>query len=322
MHYLASDEKSPPPLLLSVITPVYNGGKYIEETVQSVINCSTSVSFEYILVNDGSTDDTLEIISKYSDRIIILSQPNMGEANAVNMGIQSAKGKYCLVLSADDPLLTGKLFDVSVGELQRHPQHVATYVDWNVIDDKGSILRTKQTKNYSRIELIGYFNCLPGPGAIFRTSSARNIRGRSDIFKYVSDYDFWLRLSIEGDFLRIPRVLAQWREHSESTTVSKQNLRMAEERIEVISKFVQSTKLDESLANSALAHAYYYAARLSLTGQGIPARRYLFHAFLQGKKWPKRANVLVVLLIIFNPFPASIFKILERITPKVFRINQ
>ena len=83
MNHSVSEENSSP-LLLTVITPVYNGGKFIEETVLSVLNCSTSVNFEYILVNDGSTDHTLEIISKYSDRIIILSQPNMGEAKSVN----------------------------------------------------------------------------------------------------------------------------------------------------------------------------------------------------------------------------------------------
>ena len=104
--------------------------------------------------------------------------------------------------------------------------------------------------------------------------------------------------------------------------MSKQSRRMAQERIEVVSKFIQSTKLDKGLANSALAHAYYYAARLSLTGKGIPARRYLFQSFVQGKSWPKRANALVILLIILNPFSTGLYKLFERIIPRVFRINQ
>jgi glycosyltransferase involved in cell wall biosynthesis len=308
--------------LLSIITPVYNGSEYVEETIRSVLNCHTSVNYEYIVVNDGSTDDSLKIISRYSDYIKIINQSNVGEALSVNNGIRQARGKYCLVISADDPILTGQLLDESVNILENNLDLAATYVDWNVISQSGKILRTRQTKEFSREELIGKFNCLPGPGAVFRTDFARKIGGRSNKFRYVSDYDFWLRLCIEGDFRRIPQVLAQWREHPNSTTISQQGAKMAEERVEVISSFLGNHPIEIRIANSALAHANYYAARLALTGSGINGRRFLLRAFKCAKGWPKRANFLVVISIFLYPFSKYVYKLFSPLLSNNFRINQ
>ena len=102
------------PPLVSVIIPSYNCGKYIDEAVSGVLN-QTYPNVEVIVIDDGSTDNTLDILSKYRNEIKVISQPNQGVAKARNTGISAAAGKYIATLDADDrwlekPSLPGWLF--------------------------------------------------------------------------------------------------------------------------------------------------------------------------------------------------------------------
>lgn len=94
----------------SVIVPVYNGEKYIRETLDSIIRTTANFESEIIVVNDGSTDRTEEILKSYGGIISLINQDNKGEASAVNSGILASKGEFGLIVSADDPLLTELLF--------------------------------------------------------------------------------------------------------------------------------------------------------------------------------------------------------------------
>ena len=89
---------------LSVITAVYNGAQYIEETINSVLTHCSSIDFEYIVLNDGSTDNTLELLNKYESRIRVIDKKNSGESDSVSTGFKLATGDLLLVVSADDPL--------------------------------------------------------------------------------------------------------------------------------------------------------------------------------------------------------------------------
>ena len=91
---------------LSVITAVYNGAQYIEETINSVLTHCSSIDFEYIVLNDGSTDNTLELLNKYESKIRVIDKENSGESDSVSTGFKLATGDLLLVVSADDPLLT------------------------------------------------------------------------------------------------------------------------------------------------------------------------------------------------------------------------
>jgi glycosyltransferase involved in cell wall biosynthesis len=305
---------------ISIITPVFNGAEFIEETILSILNCQTQVKFEYIIINDGSTDSTLEIISKYSQGIRVVNQENAGEAEAVNAGFRISRGKYCLVVSADDPLLSGKLLDISIHIMELQPEIVATYVDWQVINNKGEVIRKKVLKNYSRMELIGRFNCLPGPGACFRTQAALQIGGRSANFKYVSDYDFWLRLSTQGNFHRIPQMLAQWRVHPNSTTVSQQGKLMAQERVKVIEKFLAEFPTEEKIARSAKAHSNYFAARVSIDSPGIPARRYMLNVFSSHLNVGVAKFSLLTIYVLFLPFSYRTLVVSRQIFSKIKKL--
>ena len=118
----------------TIITPVFNGADYIEETVLSVIAATKEIDVEYLVVDDGSTDNTRKLIEKYSAQLQYIYQENLGQAAAINKAIDLAKGVYTTIVNADDPLLTKKLFLESEKIMDREPQVVATYPDWNMID--------------------------------------------------------------------------------------------------------------------------------------------------------------------------------------------
>ena len=287
--------------LISVILPVYNGENYLAETIDSILANTNPFDCEILVVDDGSSDSTATICASYRDKITYLKQVNQGEFAATNNGLQAAKGEYILVVSHDDPMLSSNLIPIATEILKKQPRIVCVYPDWQIINSQGLVVETKIVKEYSEMELLGKFNCLPGPGAIFRKSEALEIGGRRK-WKYVSDYDFWLRLSRRGDFMRIPGVLAQWRSHQNSTTVSMKSLEMAQERIRVIENFLDTNLVDDKICKMSLSSAYYFAARLGVFSPKIPARKWMVTSFVKRKSWPEVANPLIVVFILTLPF--------------------
>jgi glycosyltransferase involved in cell wall biosynthesis len=296
----------------TVITPVYNGERYIKETIESVLNLAATFKFEYLVINDGSTDSTLEIIQKFENRIQIINQRNMGESAAVNHGIKLAAGRYILVVSADDPVLSKDLFSMALEILDNAPSIIVVYPDWQIIDAGGKVVKKIQTDEYSTKTLIGLNKTIPGPGAIFRKDMALKIGGRSSRWKYVGDYDFWIRLSMLGDFKRIPTVLAQWRSHAESTSTRCRNLEMATERIKVIEEFIFKYGIDKQIERMALGNAYYLAARLCFFDSKIPGRKWFIQSIKLRKCIPEQSSIFHALFLLTFPLSFKIFNLIRK----------
>ena len=289
---------------LSVITAVYNGAQYIEETINSVLMHCSSIDFEYIVLNDGSTDNTLELLNKYESRIRVIDKENSGESDSVSTGFKLATGDLLLVVSADDPLLTKELFTGVFEKFTEDANLMAIYPDWQMIDARGEVIKVIRVPDYSDELLIGRCVTLPGPGVIFRKSAAIKINGRNPKWTFVGDYDFWLRLSRLGEIRHRPGVLAQWRHHPSSTSVSKRGLKMALERILVIEEFLQNTPIPKHIQRMALGNAYYMAARLVYFDKQIPAKQYLFNAFRYRSRWVEEAKLYEIFYIILLPVSA------------------
>jgi glycosyltransferase involved in cell wall biosynthesis len=293
---------------LTVITAVFNGAEYLRETIDSVLNFASGTNYEYIVIDDGSTDETAEILKSYSGRIKVFTHKNVGESESVNVGIRNAKGACCLVISADDPLFTSKIFENCLEQFVNNPGLAAIYPDWRMIDENGEVIKNILVPEYSDELLIGRCRTLPGPGVIFRTKFAQQINGRNRRWTYVGDYDFWLRLSRLGQLKRRPEVLAQWRYHKNSTSVTKRGLRMARERIEVIEEFVANYDLDCKIVRMARGNSYFMAARLSFFASDVPGKRYLLKSYWLRKGWVEETNIGVVLYILFSPISSHIAK--------------
>lgn len=303
--------------LLTIITPVYNGEKYISETIESVIKSKINVAYEYIVLDDGSSDLTSSIINNYRNSIKIFTHPNMGESATVNRGLENAKGDYILIVNADDPLLTCDLINRACEILKHDSSIVAIYPDWKIINQYGKTIQSKILPEYSDDILIGHCRCLPGPGTLFRRDAALKIGGRKSKWKFVSDYDFWLRLSRLGKIIRLPGVLAQWRENPNSTSISSRGKDMAAERVLVTEVFLSENDIPIRLRRMALGNCYYLAARLSFFDQGISGRSLLLKAFKHRRGWPEEAKLYVVLYLLLIPFSTIIFKPFSKLIVKM-----
>lgn len=302
-----------------MITPVYNGEEYIEETIISVLSTISNSKIEYIVINDGSTDSTLEILNKYSGQIKIISQPNSGESSAVNTGIFAAEGEYILIVSADDPLFTSDIFNGVEEFFALNKNIVAWYPNWRMIDESGKKIKIVEVLEFSNELMVGRFQCLPGPGTIFRKNAAIQIGGRNSKWTFVGDYDFWLRLSRVGNFAKRNQVLAQWRLHPQSSSISRRGVVMANERIAVIEDFTRLFSMPASLRRKALSHAYYFAARLVLFDPKIKGKRLIIKAFIIRRMIIEESKLLVVLYILFTPISRYILFIFRPILIKYNR---
>jgi glycosyltransferase involved in cell wall biosynthesis len=296
----------------TIITAVYNCEKYITETIESIFKFTKGVNFEYIVVNDGSNDGTLQIVKKYEGKIKIISQSNMGEANAINSALKIAQGNYCLIVSADDPLCSEELFTLAKKILDRDKGVVAVYPDWLMINDFGVLISKVITEDYSENLLIGQFKCIPGPGSIFRTEIALSVGGRNSKYRFVSDYEFWLQLSQYGRFVRIPRYMAQWRNHQDSTSIKSKGYLMAKERISLMENFTREHDLNTEITKSALAHAYYHAALLSYFTLEVPGRQWMLKAFHINQGWLKGSKPRIVLYLLLFPSSYKAIAILKK----------
>jgi hypothetical protein len=135
----------------------------------------------------------------------------------------------------------------------------------------------------------------------------------------VGDYDFWLRLSRLGEIRHRNKVLAQWRHHPSSTSVSKRGVAMARERIAVVEDFLAHNSIDSLLARKSLGHAYYTAARLTFFSKEVPGKKYLFTAFKYRRGWVEAAELKVIAFIFLDPLSRWIIAPLRSL--RIFRIR-
>ena len=298
----------------TIITPVYNGAEYIEETVSSVIAAADSFDYEYLVVDDGSNDQTRKLLEKYITKIRYMYQENSGQAAAINNAIQIASGDYMTIVNADDPLITGQLFQDAEKIMDHNPKIVATYPDWNMIDSSGKISEIIKVKDFEVIELVGKFNCLVGPGGVFRTEVAKKINGWDPSYRFVPDYDFWLRLSEFGSFEHIPEIQASWRTHESSISIASRSQEMANERIRVIRMYLErNPETPEKIKRMALGHSHYRAAVLSFFDSRIHGRKLLLTGI---KKYPRiliEKDIRVTLFVLFSPASGILMRSLMHI---------
>jgi hypothetical protein len=279
---------------VSIITPAFNAGLYIAETVESVL-AQTGVAFEYIVVDDGSTDDTLARLAPYRGRLRLIDQANAGEAAAVNAGYRVTRGALIAIVNADDPVLPGWLA-AAVDALDTGHDLVGVYPDWLRIDDRGEVIAAMNAPDYDYGVLFAQHLCLIGPGCVFRRTALAGELPRDPRFRYTGDYHQWLRMGLRGPFARIPRTLATWREHAAGASQARRNPEMAANKVDVIRDLLARPALANpppsvgspaSLRRDALSTAYYIAAVLGLDDRTVPAQRYMWRSLWLAPRWPR-----------------------------------
>ena len=275
---------------VSVITPVYNAEKYIREVILSVCN-SNYPNIEYVIINDGSTDNSNKVIadavSTVDREIIFIDSQNQGEATAVNTAYRSISGEFFLIVNADDPI-DRNLISSLISAFQKNQHAVVAYPDWKMIDQFGKTISETKLPSYSYKGLIGEFVCLPGPGAMIKKSALQNFLPRGSQFKYVSDFEQWLKLALQGEFVHVPECLATWRNHGQNLSFTDINGQYVTELIQLHKDFFENNNLPpkiQKLRRRSRSYVYYHAASQGindarLENNGIPVVKYILRSAL------------------------------------------
>jgi glycosyltransferase involved in cell wall biosynthesis len=199
--------------LISVVMPVFNGENYLKEAIDSILNQSYT-HFEFIIINDGSTDKTASILKQIKDdRLkIIHFENNQGLIPALNRGFQEAKGAFIARMDADDVALPQRL-KLQVAAMQQHPEWIACDSDYYLFDRKS---KTRSTSNFSSEELklvLVFTTCFCHPSVMIRNNRVDNLLRYESDFKHVEDYRLWTKLTAQGELGHLPVPLLLYRQH-------------------------------------------------------------------------------------------------------------
>lgn len=200
--------------------PVYNGRRYLNEAVDSIL-AQTFEDFEFVVVNDGSTDGSLEVLQEYArrdPRIRIISRPNTGLVGALNDGLAAARAKFIARMDADDVSLPDRLAR-QVDFMESHSDCVAAGSSYFVITSQGEVIGELAAEtDAARISemLIAGESALAHPTTIMRAESLRRVGGYRPEFAHAEDYDLWLRLDEIGQLGNLAETLFKHRWHFDS----------------------------------------------------------------------------------------------------------
>ena len=254
-------------MLVSIITPVFNQAEFISQTIESVL-AQDYPHIEYIVIDDGSTDETSEIIARYSGQITIERHPNMGQVRTLNKGWAMCRGQILGYLSGDDLLLPNAV-SRAVALLEAEPDIVMTYPDCDLIDPFSRVIRRCVARVTGYEELVVDQECYIGPGAFFRRAAYEKAGGWDERFRVAPDREFWMRLGLLGRIAMIPEVLALYRMHPKSLSFFHSEPGDSQEYPAVMEKYFETIDLPASLIsrkNEAFCRAHIVGARIHLRG--------------------------------------------------------
>ena len=245
--------------LVSIITPTYNMGNYLEETILSVLSQDYE-RIEYIVIDDGSSDNTSEILDKFRGKIRIEKQLNVGQAKTLNRGWKISKGDFIGYLSADD-LLRPNAVSSLINKI-KNTDYLVVYPDFELIDAAGKHIRNIRVEEFCKDRLIVDLICQPGPGTLFRREIFEVLGGWNERLNHVADFEFWLRVSRLGEFLRNPEILASFRIHEGSGSLMQVSSNKSNEIMVVVENFWGihfSNKRSRAFANAKVISARSHA---------------------------------------------------------------
>jgi glycosyltransferase involved in cell wall biosynthesis len=275
--------------LVSVVTPSYKQGQFLEFTLRSVLE-QDYPNIEYLVVDGGSTDESGNIIRRYADRLAYwVSEKDSGQSQAINKGLAHARGEILGWLNSDDVLLPGAISNV-VAAFKENPDVDVVYGRLERIDARGQHVPTPDLpkdravfdKSYALDECV-----VNQAGCFWRWGMMEKVGLLNENLHYSMDYEYWTRILLAGGkFLRLNQTLAQFRLSSGSKTVG-QTVKMAGEGLEVIDAFLEQPDIAERLG----------LVRSQLRKQANKGRSsvslHAFYGCVKDKKWTEAARWFV-----------------------------
>ena len=255
---------------VSVIIPTYNSAAYVVEAVESVLNQSFR-DLEIIVIDDGSTDDTESVLSAYRTKLRYIRQPNSGVAAARNRGIEESRGRYVAFLDADDTWLKDKL-ERQLAALASGSNHRVCYTAFTLVDSNLSPLGTVRSNRAGstledlllRGNVIGSICTVLCERSLFET-----VGGFDDRLSQCADWDMWVRLAAQTEFLYLDEPTVTYRQHE--LNMSRNAPLLEQDSVCVLEKGFAMPGLAESIKSQSraafarnymvLAGTYFHAGR-------------------------------------------------------------
>jgi len=248
---------------VTVLMSVFNGEKYLREAIDSILN-QTFKDFEFIIINDASTDKTLRILNDYNDpRIIIYNnKKNIGLTKSLNIGLRMAKGKYIARQDADD-ISTHDRLEKEVHFLEKHKNHAVVGTSAKIIDKDNVIIQLldRPAKDEQIRKVLEIRNCINHGSAMIRRTHLNEVGQYDENMLRSQDYDLWLRLSKKYRLANLSEYLYLWRKHAENIEAKnfiEQNIFVA---LAIIKNNVSDTK---SAATQFINAMVYKKTKISI----------------------------------------------------------
>lgn len=206
--------------LVSIVTPSFNQAEFLEETIKSVLR-QDYPNIEYIIIDGGSTDGSVEIIKKYEHKLAWwVSEKDQGQTDAINKGFSRAEGEIFSWLNSDDvyyPYAVSR----AVAFLQQNPDVGMVYGDATYIDSDGQVIGKFNAKQatYQRLRRGAVY--IPQQSSFFRARWWRQVGPLDPTFYFAMDYDLWVRLAKVTELKHVPEVWASFRLHDSAKSIAE-----------------------------------------------------------------------------------------------------
>lgn len=204
---------------VSIITPSYNQGQFIEETISSVL-LQDYPALEYIVVDGGSNDGTVDILRRYERWLHWLSEPDRGQTDAINKGLRVATGDILAYLNSDDLYLPGGIHAIA-DYFRSHPTTGLVYGECRVVDEQGRVLGCLPRRGFSLRRMIERAEFLPQQATFWRREVMEKVGLFDDRLRYAMDYEYFIRVARAFPVAYLPQPVACFRMHGTSKTVSQ-----------------------------------------------------------------------------------------------------
>lgn len=230
---------------ISVLMSVYNGERFLRKAVESIL-AQTFEDFEFIIINDGSSDGSSDILEEYASkdpRIILEEQENKGLIFSLNKGIDMARAPLIARMDADDIALPNR-FQIQKDHMDQHPDIVALGGAIELIDENDNTFGKVQYPSQNS-DMDDYIynrgSPLAHPAVMMRTETVKSLGGYRDAYKHAEDYDLWLRMHKVGKIDNLQTTILKYREHTQK--VSVQNAQ-TQALVSVIARYAAKSKED------------------------------------------------------------------------------